>query len=397
MHFARVLRVAGLPIGPGRVIDALEAIQETGLESRQDLYWTLHACFISHPRQREVFDQAFHVFWRNPRLLERMMSLVMPEFRAPGTDRGIELNQRLADALQPGKNEAPSAQPTETVEEDFQATLTWSDREELREMDFESMSADELRDAERAIARMRLHLHPVPTRRFSLGRGERIDPRASLRASMRKPAAGISLVRRQRRTRAPAIVVLCDVSGSMSQYSRMMLHFLHALTSARDRVFSFVFGTRLTNITRHLSERDVDVALDSVSEAVLDWSGGTRIGQTIRDFNRHWSRRVLAQGAVVLLITDGLDRDVGEGLSAEMMRLRRSCRRLVWLNPLLRYDGFEPKALGAQAMLPYVDDFRTIHNLNAMSDLARVLSQAPEASRADLTRWQSMLSEIQTD
>lgn len=396
MHFARVLRVAGLPVGPGRVIDALEAIQVVGLESRQDLYWTLHACFISHPRQREVFDQAFHVFWRNPRLLERMMSLVLPEFRAPGTDRGVELNQRLADALRPANDDTPQTPPTETVEEEFQATMTWSDREELREMDFESMSSEEMREAERAIARMRLDLHPVPTRRFVLGRGERVDARASLRASMRNPAAGISLVKRHRRTRPPAIVVLCDVSGSMSQYSRMMLHFLHALTSARDRVFSFVFGTRLTNVTRHLCERDVDVALDSVSDAVLDWSGGTRIGQTIRDFNRHWSRRVLAQGAVVLLITDGLDRDTGEGLSAEMMRLHRSCRRLVWLNPLLRYDGFEPKALGAQAMLPYVDDFRSIHNLAAMSDLARVLSQSPADSRAEMAHWQSILTTQQT-
>ncbi len=391
MHFARVLRSAGLPVGPGRVIDALEAVQTVGLESRQDLYWALHACFITHPRQREVFDQAFHVFWRNPKLLQRMMSLVLPEFRVPGTDQGVELNRRLAQALHPDKDAASAAPTEETVEEDFQATLTWSDREQLREMDFETMSADELRASEAAIARMRLRLHPVPTRRYTLGRGERIDPRASLKASMRRPAAGIELVRRRRRTRPPAIVVLCDVSGSMSQYSRMMLHFLHALTSARDRVHSFVFGTRLTNITRYLSARDVDVALDSVSEAVLDWSGGTRIGQTIREFNRHWSRRVLAQGAVVILITDGLDRDTGEGLGAEMMRLQRSCRRLIWLNPLLRFDGFEPKALGAQAILPHVDDFRTIHNLNAMSDLAQALSRSPLETRAELLRWQRML------
>lgn len=394
MHFARVLRSTGLPIGPGRVLDALEAVEAVGLESRNDLYWALHACFISHPGHRELFDQAFHVFWRNPRLLERMMSLVLPEFRVPGTDQGLELNRRLAEALHPEKNHAES-QATDTVEEDFQATLTWSDREQLREMDFESMSSEELRAAESAIARMRLQLHPVPTRRFVLGRGERIDPRASLKLSMRRPATGIALVKRRRRTRPPAIVVLCDVSGSMSQYSRMMLHFLHALTSARDRVFSFVFGTRLTNVTRHLTARDVDVALDSVSEAVLDWSGGTRIGQTIREFNSQWSRRVLAQGAVVILITDGLDRDVGEGLATEMMRLRRSCRRLIWLNPLLRYDGFEPKALGAQAMLPHVDDFRTIHNLNAMTDLAETLSRSPVESRAELLRWQSMLPTVQ--
>jgi uncharacterized protein with von Willebrand factor type A (vWA) domain len=167
--------------------------------------------------------------------------------------------------------------------------------------------------------------------------------------------------------------MLCDISGSMSRYSRMFLHFMHAITNDRDRVSTFVFGTRLTNITRHLRQKDVDVALAKVADAVEDWSGGTRIGLSLADFNINWSRRVLGQGAVVILISDGLDRDAGEGLPKEIERLHKSCRRLIWLNPLLRYEGFEPKSRGVRAMLPHVDDFRTVHNLNSLEDLAAAL------------------------
>lgn len=388
MHFARVLRSTGMPVGPGKVLDAATAVQTVGLRSREDLYWTLHAVFVNHPKQREMFDQAFHVFWRNPQLLERMMSLVIPQFRAPTDDeKSAELNKRLTDALYPGGSR-PEAPEVETVEEEFQASLTWSSTERLQTMDFESMSAEEIRQAETAIARMRLTVEDIQTRRFRSGRGQRVDMRATLRQAMRRPGHGIPLVYSERRYRPPALVVLCDISGSMSQYSRMVLHFIHALTTARDRVSSFVFGTRLTNITRHLRSRDVDVALNNVAETVEDWSGGTRIGECLEDFNRDWSRRVLAQGAVVILISDGLDRDGGDGLQQQMSRLQRSCRRLVWLNPLLRYEGFEPRTLGTKAMLPFVDDFRTIHNLKSMQDLAEVLSKPADQTRADTRQWQ---------
>jgi uncharacterized protein with von Willebrand factor type A (vWA) domain len=174
----------------------------------------------------------------------------------------------------------------------------------------------------------------------------------------------------------------------MNRYSRMLLHFLHAVTTDRDRVYSFVFGTRLTNITRYLRYRDVDQALDRVSESVEDWSGGTRIGHCLHDFNRLWARRVLAQGAVVLLITDGLDRDAGHELAPQIDRLHRSCRRLIWLNPLLRYDGYAPKSLGAREMMPHVDDFRTVHNLASLADLTAALSR--DDAGTDIARWRSM-------
>lgn len=211
--------------------------------------------------------------------------------------------------------------------------------------------------------------------------------RATLRRTLRSGGASIDLARRRRRVRHPPLVVLCDISGSMSRYSRMLLHFLHALTNDRDRVHTFLFGTRLTNVTRHLRQKDVDVALERVAGAVEDWSGGTRIGQTIARFNRDWSRRVLGQGAVVLLITDGLDRDAGLGLDVQMERLHKSCRRLIWLNPLLRYEGFQPKSSGIRAIMPHVDEFRPVHNLKSLEDLAQALTRVGPRRRNGTRRW----------
>jgi hypothetical protein len=379
VHFARTLRRAGLPIGPGRVLAAVEAVRAVGFESREDFYWALHSVFVNRRDQRALFDQAFHVFWRNPKLLERMMALMLPAVKPPpGEEPGEEMSRRLADAMaeRPGRGAADDEPPEPEVIAD--AALTYSDRELLQKMDFEQMSADEMRAAKAAMARLRLPLLEVPTRRFRADpAGARIDMRATLRRSLRGGGREIDLRRRTRSKIHPPLVVLCDISGSMSRYSRMLLHFLHALTNDRDRVHVFLFGTRLTNITRYLRARDVDLALDRVADAVEDWSGGTRIGSAVRDFNRRWSRRVLGQGAVVLFISDGLDRDAGEGLAEEMERLHKSCRRLVWLNPLLRYEGFEPKSLGMRAILPHVDDFRTVHNLESLTQLAAVLRAEP--------------------
>jgi uncharacterized protein len=376
MHFARTLRAAGLPVGPGKVIDAVAAVRTVGITDRRDFYWTLHAVFVNRPDQRLIFDQAFHVFWRNPDLLKKMMALVLPQLRVEGPeDRGAEMARRLAEALHPGRDE-PANEPEE-VDTQIDAVMTFSDREQLRAMDFEKMSLEELARAKAAIARMRLPVKDVPTRRFAPDRhGARADLRATLRAALRSGGL-IELKRKSPRRRPPPLVVLCDISGSMSRYSRIFLHFMHTVTNDRDRVFTFVFGTRLTNITRYLRFRDVDLALERVGEAVADWSGGTRIGHSIAEFNRLWSRRLLGQGAIVLLITDGLDRDAGAGLAHEMDRLHRSCRRLVWLNPLLRYEGFEPRSLGMRAMMPHVDEFRPVHNLASLEELIEVLTAPP--------------------
>ncbi len=371
MHFARVLRSAGLPVGPGQVLDALGAVAAVGIGRREDFYWALNAVFVTRRDQRELFDQAFHVFWRNLRLLERVMGLVLPQLRlARAAEDMEEVSRRLAEAL--AGADAKGADREADVVTD--AAMTWSERESLQRIDFEKMSAAEMEAAKRAVAAMRLPVLNVPTRRFRPDpTGWRVDMRATLRASLRGGGAAIPLRYRRRRRRPPPLVILCDISGSMARYSRMLLHFLHAVTNDQNRVSTFLFGTRLTNITRHLRHRDVDVALDRVADAVEDWSGGTRIGHCLGAFNRYWARRVLGQGAVVLLITDGLDRDAGEGLEQNMERLHKSCRRLVWLNPLLRFAGYEAKSQGARAMRPHVDELRTVHNLESLAHLATAL------------------------
>jgi hypothetical protein len=254
-------------------------------------------------------------------------------------------------------------------------------------MDFDTMSAAELAEAKKLIAGLRLPLPVIKTRRFHVQRnGRRIDLRRSLRESLREGGDVIPLVRAARRELHPPLVVLCDISGSMNPYSRMFLHFLHAITNDRDRVSVFVFGTRLTNITRQLRHRDVDVAMARVAEAIRDWSGGTRIGASLREFNWQWSRRVLGQNACVLLVSDGLDREAGEGLGDEMERLAKSCRYLVWLNPLLRYEKFEARPAGVRAMLPHVDLFLPVHNLDSLLDLAKALS-GPMTRQQEMRAW----------
>ena len=387
MHFGRALRAAGLPVGPGRVLDAIRAVETTGIESRSDFYWTLHAVFVSRRDERELFDQAFHVFWRNPKILERMMSLVLPSFSDDSGPPEETLSPRVAAAL--ARNEAPPQEEQEQEAEiTFDAAMSWSRSELLGEKDFEKMTAEEVDAAHRAMRSMRLPIQDVRTRRFRRDpAGPAIDMRATMRAALRHGGDTIPLLRRDRRKRRPPLVILCDISGSMDRYARMLIHFMHAVTNDRDRVHTFLFGTHLTNVTRYLRNKDIDIALEKVADGVTDWSGGTRIGTCLHDFNRYWSRRVLGQGAVILFISDGLDRDAGDGVGDEMRRLQGSCRRLIWLNPLLRYDRFEPKSLGVKALLPFVDDFRPVHNLNSLTELADALNRTGPRNSAEMANW----------
>jgi hypothetical protein len=380
MYFARCLRAAGMPIGPGAVLNALQAVEAVGIENRRDFYWTLHAVFVTKHDQEQIFDQAFHIFWRNPQLLERMMQMLMPDIRTD-LSPGEEMNRRLAEALKaPGGGDGKEREQKEELEID--ARMTFSEREVLQKMDFEKMSLEELARAKSAIRQMRMPIRDLPTRRFHPDpHGARADMRATLRAQMRSGGL-LALRRRSPRSRPPPLVILCDISGSMARYSRVFLHFVHAVTNDRDRVYTFLFGTRLTNITRYLREADVDDALDAVAGAVDDWSGGTRIGHCLASFNRNWSRRVLGQGAVVIMISDGLDRDAGTDIGREMERLHKSSRRLIWLNPLLRYEGFAPKSLGVRAILPHVDEFRPVHSLESLEVLVAALSK-PGPRRLD--------------
>jgi len=374
MYFGRALRATGIPVGAGQIVDAVTAVSLVGLNSRNDFYWTLHAIFIKRNEHRELFNQAFHIFWRNPNLLEKMMNLSLPQEL---TDRDNNKNaeesfRRVAEAF------AGSGQSEQTDEEErdkTEATLTWSPGESLSEKDFEKMSTEEVKEAITVIKTLRLPNMEVPTRRFSNRQtGKTMDMRRTIRQSLKFSGGFIPIIYKTRKTRRPPLVVICDISGSMERYSRMLLHFMHAVTNDRDRVFTFLFGTRLTNVTRSLKNKDVDVALKHVGKEVLDWSGGTRIGLCLAEFNKYWSRRVLSQGGITILISDGLDRDEASGLDIEMARLHRTSRKLIWLNPLLRYKGFEPKSLGIKTMLPHVDEFKTIHNLSSVRELSLLLS-----------------------
>ncbi|HSF64561.1 MAG TPA: VWA domain-containing protein [Paracoccaceae bacterium] len=388
-HFARALRRAGLPIGPGRVIDAIRAVQAAGFTERRDFYWTLHACFVSRPEHRPIFGQVFRLYWRDPRYLEHMMSLMLPAIRGVAEERSAEAaEKRAAEALLDGA--APDLPPPEAEEPqgdekiEIDASATMSREERLRTLDFEQMSLAEVAEAKRMLARLSLPVRPLASRRMQADpAGAAFDARRTLRDSLRRGGEIAALARRSPRIRWPNLVVLCDISGSMSQYSRLVLHFVHAVANRRGqgwaRVHAFTFGTRLTNITRHLRHRDVDAALRAAGAEAQDWSGGTRIGACLHDFNRDWSRRVLGQGAVVLLITDGLDRDDAGALAREMERLHLSARRLIWLNPLLRWEGFAPRAAGIRAMLPHVDSFRAGHSIASLEDLGRAISDATDA------------------
>jgi uncharacterized protein with von Willebrand factor type A (vWA) domain len=374
VFFARVLRKAGLRIGPGAVTDAIKAVTLIGIGSRAEFHAALHSIFVKRHEDSAVFDEAFRLFWRSRDLVEKMIAMLSPKMadqREKEKRRAGEA--RVSDALFSGKD--ASRPPRGEPEVEIDARFTASGSDVFRKTDFAQMTAMELAAAKKALTGLVLPMDRVTTRRFQASRRpRRIDPRATMRDAM-KTGGDLILPRfREPKTIHPPLVVLADISGSMSQYTRIFLHFLHVLTEKRRRVHAFLFGTQLTNVTRQMKNRDPDQAIDDCTGAVRDWSGGTRIGETLHQFNRLWARRVLGQGAVVLLITDGLERDDVGDLAREMDRLHRSCRRLIWLNPLLRFEGFEARARGVRAMLPHVDEFRAVHNLQAIADLVEALS-----------------------
>lgn len=371
LYFARALRAAGIPVGPGAVIDALEAVKVARVGTRQDFYWTLHSVFVKKHEQSILFDQAFRIFFRRRGYIDKLIAAMLPETLPTAPKQPEAGAQRIQEALFAGTNKREQ----EEQEIEIDARLTVSDREVLNKKDFAQMTTAEIAAAKDAISKLALPLDLVRTRRMAPSRrGHLIDVRRTLRASMKSGGAMIDLKYLGPRVKEPPIVALLDISGSMSQYTRLFLHFLHAVTDERKRVTTFLFGTRLTNVTRAIRQRDPDEALAACGAHAVDWSGGTRIATSLHDFNKHWARRVLGQGAVVLLITDGLERDADDTLGFEMDRLHRSCRRLVWLNPLLRFDGFEPRAKGVKTILGHVDELRPIHNLESMATLVRALS-----------------------
>jgi len=386
VYFARVLRKAGMKVGPAAVRDAVEAVQIAGIGSREEFYWVLHSVFVKRREDHEVFDQAFKLFWRTRDLVEKMIAMFSPVAMENKQREKLKAGEtRVSQALFEGheKQRPPEDKPMI----DIDARETISGNEVLRQQDFAQMTAFELAEAKAAIAKLTLPFDQVETRRYKSSTVQkRIDPRATMRAAMRTGGDLILPRFRKRRKVHPPLVIIADISGSMSPYTRIFLHFMHVLSERRRGVHTFLFGTRLTNITRQMRNKDPDEAVDQCTGAVKDWSGGTRIGEALRLFNRQWSRRVLGQGAVVILITDGLERDSIDELDTEMDRLHRSCRRLVWLNPLLRFDGFEARARGVRTMLDHVDEFRPVHNIAAMADLVSALGDR-DSGKADPRRY----------
>ena len=387
VHFAHALRRAGIAVGPAQITTAIEAVQQAGFTQKQDFYATLRAALISRPEHLELFHQAFHFFWRDPEYLERMMRMMLPlvqQLEAQDRQKPKPAERRAAEALGDGSERA--APRREKTEIEINAQFTASQDEVLRAMDFEQMSLSESEAAKRAIQRLRLPVDPLKTRRFvGANNGRKPDARAVLRRAVKKAGEVDRLAMKTTRHRPPNLVALCDISGSMSSYARMMMHFLHGLVWAQNsgwgKVHGFTFGTQLTNISRALHLKDVDHALQAVGREAPDWQGGTQISASLRRFNRDWSRRVLGQGAVVLLITDGLERGDTATLSAETERLTLRCRKLIWLNPLLRWDGFAPKAAGVRAILPFVDSFHACHSVNSLADLSFSLNTKGQKSQ----------------
>ncbi|MGA2996725.1 vWA domain-containing protein [Bradyrhizobium sp.] len=377
--FARALRTAGVPVGPGAAIDAVNAIQLVEIGNRADVFATLQAIFVKRHEHALIFAQAFDLFFRAADEWKQMLDSVplpdQPRKKTPPASR------RVQEAFSQSQiTETPQAKAEEI-------RLSVSDKEILQKKDFAQMTAAEIAEVTRAIAGMKLPQAELRTRRYRPdARGLRLDMRRTLRGSLRTGGDIVDIYRLGRIEKPAPIVALLDISGSMSEYTRLFLHFLHAITDARKRVSVFLFGTRLTNVTRALRARDPDEALASCSSAVEDWAGGTRIATSLHTFNKLWGRRVLGQGAIVLLISDGLEREADARLAFEMDRLHRSCRRLIWLNPLLRYGGFEPKAQGIKMMLPHVDEFRPVHNLKSIEGLIGALSSMPQTHHRSLIR-----------
>ena len=373
VRFVRTLRAAGLQAGPRQLLDALAVGQAVGFRSRTDLGNALATTLVRSPEDRPVFNQAFNLYFRSPELLRRLSTLLLPSLEEPAgrTDADTAGARRLLDAL--GQNEAGGRLPDEAMPG---GATSASFEEVLRERDFAQMSVAELADARRLMRRELAMLAPVATRRFrgAAPRG-RVDLAASFRRAARNGGEIVHLQRRDRRRRVPPVVLLIDISGSMSEYSRIFLQFAHALTLRHRRVSTFVFGTRLSHVTRQLTDADIDRCLAALGRTVTDWDGGTRISTALARFNRDWARRVLAGRAVVLLMTDGLEREAGDQLGEEAKRLRLHARRVFWLNPLLRFDDFEPRARGMQLLLPYCDELLSAHNVNSLTGIGRLLDR----------------------
>jgi uncharacterized protein with von Willebrand factor type A (vWA) domain len=368
--FARLLRAAGLPVGPDRTVDAVRALEAVGVTRRDEVHAALSATLIGSVAHQPLFDAAFELFWRDPRARQPGSPASGPDDGPAPADAQAPMSARLADALAALRERG--APPPRPDAPGGAVGLAWSERERLARRDFDSMDATEFEAALRWARELPLPIDPVPSRRHRPSRRGAIDLRGTLRRAARDPGL-LGVAHRSRRERPAPLALLIDVSGSMRRYARVLLHVAHVLVQRRPRVAVFTFGTRLTEVTRALRRRDPDLALAAAARAVPDWDGGTRIGPSLDTFNRRWARRVLGGGGAAVLVTDGLDRAEDDRLGEAAACLSRFARPLLWLNPLLRWEGFEPRAAGVRALLPHVDRHLPVHSLDSIATLAAEL------------------------
>jgi len=391
LTFGRRLREAGMPVGSGQILSLVDALAAVDLYRHEDAYYAARASVVTRPEQRPIFDREFSRFWREllgakPAPLPGFVPQSAPSESPPPDATKKKTEQRQTpDTTEEDRDIFHVSEGDDDAhgEQDFEASpddvMLFSARESLRKKDFSQCTSDEIAEARRIIESINWRLGTRRTRRrIRAKHGAFIDPRATLRASLRHGGIPLELRHQKRKIRTRPLVVICDISGSMDRYARLLLRFVHALGQGLENTEVFVFGTRLTRITRELRKRDVDTAITQVTGSVEDWSGGTRIGEALRTFNFKWSRRVLRSGATVVIISDGWDRGDPALLGREMARLQRSCRRLVWLNPLLGAPGYQPLTQGMRAALPYIDEFMPIHNLQSLEALADLLGRVED-------------------
>ena len=386
LAFARLLRRAGVKTTTGQAMDFVRAIEHIDISRREEFREAARACLVTHKDDMPVFDRLFDLYWRaKPELSDGLLQQAEPDDLIElAPEEGEEAEEAEGSTIEGARGrrleaieaieEAEEGEASD--EESLADAFSYSPAEVLREKDFADFTEEELAQIRRFMQQLTWEIGRRRSRRkVASPKGRFVDPRRTMRRSLQTGGVPLTIARRETKTKPRQLVVICDVSGSMDRYSRILLQFIYAIENGMAKVEAFVFGTRLTRVTRLLKHQDIDEAMRRVAREVQDWSGGTRIGQSLQTFNQEWARRVLRNGAVVLIISDGWDRGDPDLLAREMARLQRSCYRLIWLNPLLGSPRYEPLTRGMQAALPYIDDFMPIHNFASLEALAKHLSQ----------------------
>jgi uncharacterized protein with von Willebrand factor type A (vWA) domain len=369
IRFIRLLRKSGINIGTESSINLLKALKSIKIGTRDEFYWTLHSTLINKNEDKELFDQCFYLFWQNPKIMEQIFNLLLPQIGKQSAPKNQKKRlKRIEDNI---SKKISDIDIKKRNARQFDSKMSWSDKTIIKSKDFDMMSLDEINSAQKEIKKLLLNFKNYKSRRWKKKEiGSRISQKDTLKKSIRSNAL-INLIYKSQIKKYKPLVVLIDVSGSMESYSRIMLFFSHLLINIHKDVEVFIFGTKLTRITKFLQNNDIDFALNKIGNLITDWSGGTKIASSLAEFNQNWSRRILAQNQTLLLISDGLDRDKEKNLEFEIKRLSLFSSKIIWLNPLLRFSQFQPKVKSIKIILKYVNDFIPIHNVNSIESLIK--------------------------